>query len=227
MNVLVLQHVPFEWIGSMEPWLMARGATITTMRLWESTALPDVQGLDLVIAMGGPMSINDEAEHPWLVPEKAFLREVVAVGVPAVGVCLGAQLIAGALGAEVAPNPQKEIGWFPIRVVEAEGDVFPFPAEANVFHWHGETFDLPPGAARLAESDACANQAFQLGRNVIGIQFHLETTPETAGLLIDNCRDELVPGAFIQSEAGMRAVPDSAYAEINTLMGKVLAWVLR
>lgn len=237
MHVTVLQHVPFEWIGSMEPWLRERGASITTIRLWEERTLPTPEVSDLIVVMGGPMSVNDEAAHPWLVAEKAFLREVIAAGVPMLGVCLGAQLIASALGAWVGSNPQKEIGWFPIRATQpgSEGAAskifdgasrFAFPASVEVFHWHGETFDLPPGAVRLAESAACENQAFQLGQHVIGMQFHLETTPDTADDLIEHCGDELVPGPYIQTAVAMRATPAASYAAINTLCGEVLAYVL-
>lgn len=227
MKVHVLQHVPFEGLGSMEAWLSERGADVQYTRFYESSALPNPRAVDLVIAMGGPMSVNDERDYPWLKPEKGFVHEAIRRGLPVVGVCLGAQLIASALGARVYVNAEKEIGWFPIEAVDADGDVFRFPRHATVFHWHGETFDLPPGAVRLARSSGCKNQAFQIGRNVIGLQFHLETTSETADVLIRNCRGELVDGAYIQAEQAMRAAPESAYAEINTLMGKVLSYVTR
>jgi hypothetical protein len=119
MNVHVLQHVPFEDIGSMAFRLSARGANLAYTRLYEEAELPTLDGIDLLIAMGGPMSVNDEAALPWLRAEKALLREAVARGIPVLGVCLGAQLIAAALGARVYPNPEKEIGWFPIRAVFA------------------------------------------------------------------------------------------------------------
>jgi GMP synthase-like glutamine amidotransferase len=211
----------------METWLSERGADVQYTRFYQSSTLPDPRAADLVIAMGGPMSVNDEREYPWLKPEKRFIHEAVRRGVPVVGVCLGAQLIARALGTPVYANKEKEIGWFPIKAVDADGDVFRFPRQATVFHWHGETFDLPPGAVRLARSAACDNQAFQIGRNVIGLQFHLETTPETADLIIQNCRDELGDGAYIQTEQAMRAAPESAYAAINRLMGTVLSYVTR
>ena len=173
------------------------------------------------------MSVNDERAYPWLKPEKKFIDEAIRRGLPVVGVCLGAQLIAAALGAKVYANTHKEIGWFPIQALDVGADAFRFPRQATVFHWHGETFDLPSGAVRLARSSACENQAFQVGRNVIGLQFHLETTPQTAELLIQNCRGELVDGAYIQTEEAIRGVPESAYAEINKLMGLVLSYVTR
>ena len=225
MNVHVLQHVPFEGLGSIESWLKSHNADVSTTRFFENPTLPLLNDLDLVIAMGGPMSVTDEAALPWLVQEKRFVREAIRRGIPVLGVCLGAQLIASALGARVYQNPRKEIGWFQIEATPASGDVFRFPGKCTVFHWHGETFDLPSGAIRLARSAACDNQAFQLGRNVIGLQFHLETTPESAWSLIDNGKDELVAGPYIRTEAELREAPDAAYAEINSLMGKVLSYI--
>ena len=225
MKVQVLQHVPFEGLGSIETWLSARDAVVQYTRFYQSPVLPDLRALDLVIAMGGPMSVNDEREYPWLKQEKAFIKEAVGRGLPVLGVCLGAQMIASALGARVFANAHKEIGWFPIQAVSADSDAFRFPPRTTVFHWHGETFDLPQGAVHLARSHACENQAFQIGRNVIGLQFHLETTPETAVQLIQHCRNELVEGEYIQTENDLRAVPDAAYREINNLMGDVLAYI--
>lgn len=227
MKVHVLEHAPFEGLGSIETWLFKLGATVQYTRFYESGELPDPVSVDLVIAMGGPMSANDEAKYPWLEPEKRFIREAIGRGRPVLGVCLGAQLIASALGAPVYANREKEIGWFPIEGVEAGGESFRFPQRVTVFHWHGETFDLPRGAVRLARSSACENQAFQIGRNVIGLQFHLETRPEMVELMIRHCRDELVEGAYIQTEQAMLEVPQSLYIEINQLMEEVLSYITR
>ncbi|MDO8988031.1 MAG: type 1 glutamine amidotransferase [Sideroxyarcus sp.] len=225
MKVHVLQHVPFEDIGGMADWLARQGAEIGYTRFYENAELPDPTGLDLVIAMGGPMSVNDEAELPWLVAEKAFVRSVVSRSVPMLGVCLGAQLIASALGARVYRNPVKEIGWFPVRAANVAADVFQFPAEARVFHWHGETFDLPEGAVRLARSAVCENQAFQLGRNVVGLQFHLETTQESAEDMLEHGRAELVDAPYIQDAATVQAEPAATYIANNALMARLLAYL--
>ncbi len=229
MNVHVVQHVPFEDIGAMAPWLAARGATPRYTRFHAGEALPALDGIDLVTVMGGPMSVNDEARLPWLRAEKAFLREVVTRGIPLLGICLGAQLIANALGARVYPAAHKEIGWFAVQAVpvDIEGgiDPFRFPAETHVFHWHGETFDLPPGAIRLAQSAACADQAFQIGRRVIGLQCHLETTPQSAAAIVEQCRDELVSGPWIQSETAIRAADPVLYSDANRLMAAILEYL--
>ena len=227
MRVQVLQHVEFEGFGSIAAWLNERRATIRYTRFFLGEQLPPPESVDLVVAMGGPMSVNDEIEHPWLREEKSFVRAAVGRGTAVLGVCLGAQLIASALGSRVYPNGVKEIGWFPVEAVPAPGDTFRFPERAVVFHWHGETFDLPPGAVRLARSTGCENQAFQIGRRTIGLQFHLETTPDSAARLIQNCRDELVPGPYIQAEGDLRAAPAAAYEDINRLMADVLAYATR
>ncbi len=226
MRAHYLQHVPFEGLGSIEPWLLQHGYTITCTRLFDSEPLPDIDDVDFLIVMGGPMSVNDEDDYPWLATEKTFISRFIKSEKPVLGICLGAQLIAVAMGAEVFANSEKEIGWFPIEAIRPAGhEVFQFPTTNQVFHWHGETFHLPDGAVRLAKSDACDNQAFQLGDHVIGLQFHLETTEDSAKTLIVNCRHELVQATHVQSEAELLSAPQQHYACINRLMDEVLEYL--
>jgi GMP synthase-like glutamine amidotransferase len=218
-----LQHVPFEGLGSIEPWLNANGYEISATRLFRSEELPALHDIDLLVVMGGPMSVNDEKEFPWLAAEKEFVRDAIHSGKAVLGICLGAQLIAAALGAHVYPNAVKEIGWFPVMPIATPGSAIrSFPESVDVFHWHGETFDLPSGATQLAKSKGCENQAFQFGDSVVGLQFHLETTPESAKAIVTNCRAELLPSEYVQSESEILSTSPRKYRVINALMDQVL-----
>jgi len=225
MNVHILQHVSFEGIGSINKWLTQRNANVSYTRFYESTDLPALPEINLIIIMGGPMSVHDELEFPWLVKEKKFLREAISAGIPMLGICLGAQLIASALGAEVYKCTQKEIGWFDIAKVPNTG--FQFPDTITVFHWHGETFTLPEGAVQLAQSVACEQQAFQYGKTIIGLQFHLETTQDTMALMIENCHEELVADIFIQPKSVVQSVKVENYEKINNLMSSILNYITK
>jgi GMP synthase (glutamine-hydrolysing) len=180
MQVLAFRHAPLEGIGSIAGALdrhyIAYRVVDAYLDLGNAPSLDDAAGL---IVMGGPMSANDDL--PWLRYEIGVIQEAIHRGIPVLGVCLGAQLIAKALGARVYKNPVKEIGWWQVCWGEvARGDRLfrDFRDPEMVFQWHGETFDLPHGAELLAYGDVCRNQAFRAERNVYGIQFHLEATPD-------------------------------------------------
>ena len=227
MRTHYLQHVPFEGLGSIGPWLAAAKAEVTCTRFFAADPLPAAGEIDLLVVMGGPMSVNDEATLPWLVDEKRFIRGAIESGVPVLGVCLGAQLIASCLGARVYPNREKEIGWFPVSAVDGhDGSIFRFPPSLEVFHWHGETFDLPAGAVPLARSQGCENQAFQLGRSVIGLQFHLETTPASARAIVEHCPAEPLSGRYVQRAGEILQWSPSRYAGINAVMGDILSYLV-
>jgi len=228
MRAHCFQHVPFEGPGSIGTWLDDGGHRITATRFFERADFPDPDMVDLLVVMGGPMSVNDGDRFPWLAPEKRFIQKLIATGKPVLGICLGAQLIASALGAAVRTNRCREIGWFPVQGVRRDdSEVFPFPATVKVFHWHGETFDLPAGAVPLARSEGCVNQAFQVGRRVIGLQFHLETTPDLVRGLVSHCREELIPGEYVQTEEDILSAGDEKYRKINLLMKEILTFLIR
>jgi GMP synthase-like glutamine amidotransferase len=224
MNVHYFQHVPFEDLGSIEQWFKSKSARITTTKFYEDMNFPELHEIDWLIIMGGPMSANDEQAYPWLQAEKKFIAEAIANGKIVLGVCLGAQLIASALGAKVYQNQNWEIGWFPIEhAVQKENTILKniFPSNIEVFHWHGETFDLPEHAVHLARSKGCDNQAFCIGERVLGLQFHLEVTPATVKSLIEQCQSDLIPGRYIQSASEMLSVP-LRFARINAVMDILL-----
>lgn len=180
MAVLVFRHIAIEHLGWIGDVLEQAGLPFHYVDLPHNAsarvALSSVTGL---IFLGGPMSVNEDL--PYIRRELGLIDEALAAGKPVLGICLGAQLIAKALGASVYPNPVKEIGWAPIHLTEA-GHRDPLLGRLRdpevVLHWHGETFDLPAGATWLAYSELCRHQAFRYGSNVYGLQFHLEATPE-------------------------------------------------
>jgi len=175
-SILVLRHEPFEHLGYFGEILREHAIPFSYRDLGEPL---DLQGRSGLIIMGGPQSANDSL--PALSAELGLIIRAVRAEIPILGICLGAQLIAKALGARVYANPEKEIGWAPVYFTPAAQDdvLFSgFPSPSQFFHWHGETFDLPAGADWLAYSDRCRHQAFRYAGNVYGIQFHPEITPE-------------------------------------------------
>jgi GMP synthase (glutamine-hydrolysing) len=181
VRVVVLQHIACEPPGVYEDVLRERGAELIRVELDEGERIPETP-VDAIVAMGGPMSVNDEAALPWLADEKRYLAAAVRSGTPYWGVCLGVQLLASSLGARVYQGDEPEVGLLPVELTgDAAADpVFgAAPAELVTLQWHGDTFDLPDGAVRLAGSPAYPNQAFRF-LNAYGVQFHLEVSPAMA-----------------------------------------------
>ena len=195
MNIHWLQHVRFEGLGSIRNWAEKRGHNLIATRLWAGDTFPDPEDVRMLIIMGGPMGVYDDKSFPWLAGEREFLRSLLKTDCALLGICLGAQLLAAVLGARVYRNREKEIGWFPVTPA---ADVPPpfdpvFPGEMTVFHWHGDTFDIPSGGTCLASSAGCRNQAFIVGDRILGLQYHLEMTPSGLSAIIDNCRRNSSP----------------------------------
>ena len=177
-KLLVFQHVPFEPLGSLDSQFRAAGFRIRYVNFSRFTEpLPDVRRYNGLVVLGGPMNVNQTERFPHLEAEMDVIRDALAVNMPVLGICLGAQLLAAALGARVSRNPIKEIGWFDITPTTSGRDdalFSQFDGSEKIFQWHGDTFAVPHGGVHLAESTQCANQAFRFGDNAYGLQFHLE-----------------------------------------------------
>ena len=227
MRMAVLQHVPFEGPAAIADWAAARGAGIAVTHLYRGGELPALADFDMLTVMGGPMSANDEAQLAWLAPEIALVRDAIGAGKIVLGVCLGAQIIAKSLGAKVYAGQRKEIGWFDVKRTEAAHPIFDgLPAAFPVFHWHGETFDLPAGAVRLAETASTPNQAFAVGGRVLGLQFHMEATSASVEGLLQNAADEIGTGPFEHSPDAIRAGIGTC-ASMKPLLDRVLGNLTR
>jgi GMP synthase-like glutamine amidotransferase len=216
-----------EGLGYIDSWLHENGVTVSSTRIFEDARFPELGEFDGLIVLGGPMSVNNVDIYTWLAQETRFIEDVIAANKPVFGICLGAQLIAKALGASVSKNPYKEIGWFPVeRVVSARQTLVEtlIPEQAEVFHWHGETFELPAGATHFATSKVCANQAFLFGNRVIGLQFHLEITREGVEMLIHYCGSELEPGVYVQQTNELLR-DEHNFLRVHSLINPILQYL--
>jgi GMP synthase-like glutamine amidotransferase len=227
MKIAALFHVSFEKLGLIEDWILAKGYSLAEYHLYTDPHLPLIHEFDMLIVMGGPMSVNDEKQFPWLAPEKELIRRCRESGKPVLGICLGAQLIASAMGNRVFPGTHKEIGWFPVTF--SQGDdariIFPgLPPETKVFHWHGDTFELPEGAVLLGSSSVTPVQAFIADEKLLALQFHLEIKPENISLMINHAGDELVAAPYIQ-DAGSLSAGLVNLSENKVLLEIFLSWL--
>lgn len=232
MDVLVLQHIACEPPGVYEDVLRERGAALTRVEVDAGDELPDWREFSAIVAMGGPMSANDDDTLPWLADEKALIAAAVRAGMPFWGVCLGVQLLAASLGARVYAGDEPEVGVLAVELTE-EGRADPvfsaLPRSVPALQWHGDTFDLPPGAVRLAGSPAYPNQAFRF-ENAYGVQFHLEVSSEMAREWMDvpeyaNALEQTIGG-----ETMLRAVDervDEMLEHGRTLFARWLDSVVR
>lgn len=222
MRITCLQHVPFEGPGAIAGWARRRGHRLSRRQAWRThfTDRPDA-----LVVLGGPMGAGDEGDYPWLAPEKRWLSQQIERGIPVIGVCLGAQILADVLGGRAYPGGQAEIGWFPVER-RPEATATPvgslLPQRFNVLHWHGDTYERPPGAVPLAASDVYPEQGFVWGENVLALQFHLEMTRAGAARLADNDSGELDAGGLSVQPRQQLLAPGAHWQAGHALMDALL-----
>jgi len=224
MKIHSLQHVDYEGPACIPAWAMARGYDFATTRLDLDERFPALEDFDLLVVLGGPMSVYRDDKWPWLNRERSMIKRAIDARKVVLGICLGAQLIAAELGGDVIANHTREIGWFDIEMTgNADQSLIAdiLPDRLRAFHWHGDRYIRPPGAVRLAFSNACEEQAFQYGDHVLGLQFHLEVTPGWVEMLATRDADQLVAGDSIQSREQMLS-PVEDFARANDFMMQIL-----
>lgn len=197
-NILILQHEAHEGIGAWEPLFQAQGRKVSIRKLFEGEKVPVDEALcewDGIVLMGGSMSANDENKLDFIRDELKMVPQAIELKIPLLGVCLGSQVIAKALGAKVSRLPQGEIGWYPLHlgISASKDNLFGgLSGPVMMFQWHGESFELPSGSVHLAKSDLCPNQAFKYTDRVYGLQFHCEMTDSMVRDWVEKGREEIL-----------------------------------
>ncbi len=225
MRIHYLQHVDFEGPGYIEQWAKDKGFHLSGTRLYNNEQLPDIKETDLLIVMGGPMGVYDEEQYPWLVREKAYIKQAIELGKRVLGICLGAQLLAHVLGAKVTQAPQTEIGWFPVTHENNHPLLADLPESFIAFHWHGDMFDIPNGAVPIFKSDACPRQGFIFHDQVVGFQFHFETTPESLSAMLASDDVDAYQETFVQSAAAIHEKGHHCQ-QLNSYLAAILTRLL-
>ncbi|AKB83129.1 GMP synthase (glutamine-hydrolyzing) [Methanosarcina barkeri 3] len=234
MRIHCLQHLKNDTLGNIGTWIDKKGYKLTKTLLYEDDFFPAFEEFDLLLIMGGTMSVYQEDEYPWLKPEKGFVRKTIESGKPVLGSCFGAQMIAEVLGGKVTKNKYKEIGWHTVRSIEgkieqssSEARASNLPAcmfpEFTGFMWHGDTFEIPAGAVKLFESEACPNQGFIHNGKVLGLQFHPEANRQWVRNLIRDSGHDLVQGKYIQSEKEILG-KESFFDSSENMAFSLMAW---
>lgn len=225
MKLLVLQHVEFEGPAAIKDWALSNGHTITYQCCPTQLNYPTLESFDCLIIMGGPMGVNDKLA--WMTPELAFIKRAISAKKMILGICLGAQIIASALGASIRKNQCREIGWYSVQTTKpdlatTQWAAATLPSAFTPLHWHSDTFDLPAEAIHLLQSDACTNQAYSVGEHIIGLQFHLEFNTDTAKRVGEACADELDEGGQYVQTLQEILLEKKLFNESNQLMFKFL-----
>jgi len=217
-----LQHVPFEGPVLLESWAQQSGFAVKRSHLYKGDSFPEIESVDFLGILGGPMNVYEDKKYPWLKKEKKFIEKILKTKKKVIGVCLGAQLLAVVLGSRVFQNTYKEIGWFPVALDPAAKPLpilSGIPASFLAFHWHGDTFDLPKQAKHLLRSHACFEQGFLYHNHVLGLQCHLEISRPSVTSLVKNCKADLGGGPFVQGP-GLLLNPAGKFLKLKRIFNQ-------
>jgi GMP synthase-like glutamine amidotransferase len=206
MHIHFIQHMPFEHPATIADWAAEKNYISTYTKVFEDAVFPSMDAFDMLVIMGGIMGVYEEEQYAWMAKEKLFIKKAIENNKKVLGVCLGAQLIAEILGAQVFPHTVKEIGWLPVEKVEAHKLTNELPQTFTTFHWHGDTFTLPPGAIHLFKSNACKQQGFAYNNHVVGVQFHMEVKEGLLNDMTEHERAELIKDDYVQTEDEIKSM---------------------
>ena len=196
--ILIIKHIDIEGPGTLGDFLIKKGEPFRVVELGAGEKFSkDLKGIKAVVVLGGPMNVYEEDKYPFLKEENTFIQRILKAEIPYFGICLGSQLLAKAAGARVVPSPVKEIGWYNIALTpDGKNDPFfqGFREDEDIYHWHGDMFEIPEGGALLASGTGCPHQAFRVGKNAYGIQFHVEVTDRSIKEWCDEYSATDLPG---------------------------------
>jgi len=222
VKVLAIQNSPIEHFGLFERYLVRHGIELQVPQAYQDIALPPVESFDAVLVGGTPISASTASEHPFLRREVEYLRHAVSTGMPCLGICCGAQLLAMILGARIHKSPRREIGGYDVRLTVAgrnDSLLAGFPPTFAVFQWHGDVFEIPPGARGLVEGKECKDQMFR-HQSVVGVLFHLEVESKDASVWARTYRNEL--NAFGKTESQVVMECRAREAEMHGLADRFI-----
>jgi len=224
MNIHILQHAEWETIGQIDNWFSKNGLSYSTTHLYKGERLPETK-VDFLVVMGGPMSIFEDNNHSWLKQEREFIKQTINTDAIVLGICLGSQFIADALGAKVFPGKEKEIGFFDIKKANHHPITDNLPNKFEVFHWHGDTFETPENAINLFSSELTKNQGFIYDDRVIALQFHLEVGSTEINRFVENGNDELIPANYVQHKKDI-LIQNFDFYKSNSYLFNILDFIL-